>query len=742
MKKLSTQQLSVETRLAVLQKLTCLPTLSAKNLAQFTEHVEAMSVNKGEMLVSQGDAESGCFVLYQGQAVLMRKDSRGPQIYDKLQIGNSFGSLSIIAQQTPPLSLVMASEGVLLHLSKSLFLQCIMPHYRWTEISYAQAKASISQKQARWLDVRGKSEYDAGHLAGSLHLAWVYLHISLSRLQRLVRRFDPKQTYIVYSNQTQRAQAAALRLQEQGVKAYVLEGGLNAVPATALQLRPTDAGLQQQVSNARKAAKLRQLEQETETVEHNTEEQALNHTASLLAQVETEARRLDKTQQEREQLEKRLHFEQQQRIEEVQRRFEEKKSAERRELHQLFKAQLRAQLQDLQTDADQQLAEQRQLLGERLEQEKLERQQREQALEKARIRAATEANLLKVQRDAARAVADQQKADKQLLAKASKTKIVQYVPWVLGGFTLILLTFAVLTIGLWPVINGYEEDARHVYQTPASRSKTIISDASEAKSEAKHVEEDKKAILQHFTALAYYQDRLRNNQYGPLMAKLPAGRFIMGSPPAKPYPTEHPPTLIKLKSFSISIHEITFDDYRLFAHDTGFKLPDDRGWGQRRRPVINVSWEEAVAYTQWLSEQTGKTYRLPSEREWEYAASAGARSHYWWGNKIIEGYANCASCGNQLGGISTAIVGRFKENGFGLHDVLGNVMEWVLECKHPNYQDMPQQGHIWEGGDCTLRGVRGGSYRTYKRDLRLTRRAFYSPKARSDELGFRVVQID
>ena len=744
MKKLSAQQLNIETRLAVLQKLAWLPELPAENLIQLAQQLEAVTTNKGEILVSQGDSESGCFILYQGQAVLLRKDGRGPQIYDKLQIGDSFGTLAILAQQAPPLSLVMASDGVLLHLPKSLFLQYIMPHYHCSEMSYAKANKHILQKQASWLDVRRKSEYEAGHLSGSLHLAWPYLHICLPRLQRLVRRLDAKQNYVVYSNQTQRARAVALRLQEQGVNAYVLEGGLNAVPATALRLKHADAGLQQQVLNARKATKLHQLEQKniTSSRPHDIDTHALHHSADLLTQVEAEARRLENAQQERKKLEKRLHFEQQQRIEEVQRRFEEKKSAERRQLHQVFKAELRTKLKDLQSDANQQLAEQRKLLGGRLEREKLERQQREQELKKARNRVATEANLLKVQLNIARAMADKQKADKKLLTQAPKIKSTHYLPWILGSIALVLFSLAVLTIWLWPIAIEVEEDVAQTYRAPSSHKASQTSgDESKDTSITAVVEEDD-AVLQRFTALNYYQDRLKNNRFGPLMAKLPAGRFIMGSAPSKPYPAEHPPTPIQLESFSISIHEITFDDYRLFAHDTGRQLPDDRGWGRRGRPVMNVSWDEAMAYTQWLSEQTGKSYRLPSEREWEYAASVGTRTQYWWGNKIKEGYANCASCDSDWGSVGTAPVGKFAKNSFGLHDVLGNVMEWVLECKHPNYQDMPQEGHIWEGGDCSLRGVRGGSYRTYRNDLRLTHRKFYSPKARSDELGFRVVQID
>ena len=139
-------------------------------------------------------------------------------------------------------------------------------------------------------------------------------------------------------------------------------------------------------------------------------------------------------------------------------------------------------------------------------------------------------------------------------------------------------------------------------------------------------------------------------------------------------------------------------------------LADERGWGRGRRPVINVSWEDAVAYTKWLSGQTGERCRLPSEAEWEYAARAGSVTKYSWGNEIGSNQANCDVCGSQWDGKQTAPVGSFDPNGWGLHDLHGNVWEWVQDCWNGSYQGAPTNGSAWESGDCSRRVLRGGSW--------------------------------
>ena len=132
-----------------------------------------------------------------------------------------------------------------------------------------------------------------------------------------------------------------------------------------------------------------------------------------------------------------------------------------------------------------------------------------------------------------------------------------------------------------------------------------------------------------------------------------------------------------------------------------------------RRPVIKITWHQATDYAKWLSEQTGKRYRLPTEAEWEYAARAGTKSRYWWGNNLIKGMANCNGCGSDWDNKQTAPVGSFKPNPFGLYDTSGNVMEWVQDCWHKDYKGAPVDGSAWleaSGGDCNRRIIRGGSW--------------------------------
>ncbi|GEM_PF-869908 len=253
-----------------------------------------------------------------------------------------------------------------------------------------------------------------------------------------------------------------------------------------------------------------------------------------------------------------------------------------------------------------------------------------------------------------------------------------------------------------------------------------------------------------FQAIRIFQDPLKIKGTkakaftGPEMVELPAGSFLMGSSPQRPFFDEHPQFLINLQGFAISKYEITFEQYAMYAQATSRALPDDRHWGKGKQPVINVTWQEAKQYAQWLSEQTGHNYRLPSEREWEYAASAGINALYWWGNamKLEPPHANCADCGTSWSSKQPAPVGSLLPNPLGLYDMLGNVMEWTEDCMRQSYQDAPQTGNVWPGGNCAWRMARGGSYRRYSAEIRMTKRTKLPPEARSDELGFRVVRVE
>ena len=240
-----------------------------------------------------------------------------------------------------------------------------------------------------------------------------------------------------------------------------------------------------------------------------------------------------------------------------------------------------------------------------------------------------------------------------------------------------------------------------------------------------------------------FRDPLADGGEGPLMVVLPAGRFAMGclSNDSDCFNDEQPVHDVTLpNNFAMAVYEVTFAEYDRYVQATGVRRPDDRGWGRGNRPVIDVDWEEARAYARWLSEQTGHSYRLPTEAEWEYAARAGTTTKYSWGNEATPEQANYS--GNDRWE-NTAPVGSFPANGFGLYDMHGNVREWTQDCWHRSYDGAPTNGQAWEGangGDCDRRVVRGGSWFASPGNLRAANRDNYRVSHRGINLGLRLVQ--
>jgi formylglycine-generating enzyme required for sulfatase activity len=242
-----------------------------------------------------------------------------------------------------------------------------------------------------------------------------------------------------------------------------------------------------------------------------------------------------------------------------------------------------------------------------------------------------------------------------------------------------------------------------------------------------------------------FRDRMKTGTDGPEMIVIPAGKFRMGDIQGIGLNDEQPVHVVYIRRpFAVSRYEITFDQYDKFAKATGRSLPEDEGFGRGRRPVIRVSWNDAIDYTAWLTQQTGKRYRLPTEAEWEYAARGGTETAYWWGNEMKPGLANCISCGTRPEDRQTAPVGSFKPNPFGLFDTAGNVREWVQDCWHGNYQGAPSDGSAWEkdhNGNCNGHVHRGGAFRSVnKGNVRSSSRVMYRADARPDHVGFRLVR--
>jgi formylglycine-generating enzyme required for sulfatase activity len=230
----------------------------------------------------------------------------------------------------------------------------------------------------------------------------------------------------------------------------------------------------------------------------------------------------------------------------------------------------------------------------------------------------------------------------------------------------------------------------------------------------------------------------------PEMVVLPAGEFMMGSPQseAERNTDEGPRHKVTIaKPFAVGKFEVTFAEWDACVAAGGCKRrPDDAGWGRGRRPVIDVSWHDAKEYTAWLSRKTGRTYRLLSEAEWEYAARAGTTTRYAFGDTISSSQAKYGKVFGSDGG--TVEVGSFPANRFGLHDMHGNVEEWVEDNWHPDYKGAPIDGSVWPGGDVSMRVLRGSSFAGDSDSLRSGRRRSESHEdwARMLVFGFRVAR--
>ena len=265
------------------------------------------------------------------------------------------------------------------------------------------------------------------------------------------------------------------------------------------------------------------------------------------------------------------------------------------------------------------------------------------------------------------------------------------------------------------------------------------------------------------------------------MVSIPSGTFRMGDLSGEGDDDEKPVHSVTVPAFMMGKHEVTVGQFRRFVEATEYRTDAERNtdgkegcrtysagegwswtWGRSwrrpgyaiddKQPVVCVSWDDVQAFIAWLWEQTGESYRLPSEAEWEYVARAGSTTKYHFGN--IESqlcrFANHAddstdfdwrnkSCSD---GVSKrpAAIGSYQPNAFGLHDMHGNVNEWVQDCWNQNYSGAPSDGRTWTSGDCIQRGLRGGSWYNNIRSLRSADRHGYTRSHRYFTLGFRLAQ--
>lgn len=274
-------------------------------------------------------------------------------------------------------------------------------------------------------------------------------------------------------------------------------------------------------------------------------------------------------------------------------------------------------------------------------------------------------------------------------------------------------------------------------------TETVTKEAVEEKKEepvATTIETKPEAIEKKEAAAGKtIQDTLKSGGKAPVMVVIPAGEYQMGSTSSK-NSEERPRHDVSVKQFAASQYEITFAEYDIFAKATGRKIPDSLYLDRATHPVIYVSWDDAYYYTKWLSEETGEKYRLPTEAEWEYMASTGKKSTFWWGYDEEPNRAHCFGCGTGFDPRKPTKVGSFGANAFGLHDTSGNVSEWIHDCWHENYKGAPSSAEVWEGGDCSYRAVRGGAYSTPPQSIRNAKRDKFKSDKAYDHIGIRVVR--
>jgi formylglycine-generating enzyme required for sulfatase activity len=245
----------------------------------------------------------------------------------------------------------------------------------------------------------------------------------------------------------------------------------------------------------------------------------------------------------------------------------------------------------------------------------------------------------------------------------------------------------------------------------------------------------------------------------PEMLPIETGEFVMGQQPRRRERllawaglSDEPRRVVAIEQpYAIGRTEVTFAQWDACVADGGCGgySPSDHGWGRGARPVIEVSWDDAQSYLRWLSAKTGRSYRLPSEAEWEYAARAGTRTPYPWGRRPSYNQANfggeeCPPCEGETAGeddwMHTAPVASFPPNRFGVYDTSGNVYEWVEDClTWPEPDDVASAKAVRVDG-CASHVMRGGGWHSDPRRVSTFYRAYNPPNHRGDRIGFRVAR--
>jgi formylglycine-generating enzyme required for sulfatase activity len=196
---------------------------------------------------------------------------------------------------------------------------------------------------------------------------------------------------------------------------------------------------------------------------------------------------------------------------------------------------------------------------------------------------------------------------------------------------------------------------------------------------------------------------------------------------------------VTLAPFAVGMYEVSFNQYDSFCEATGREKPSDEEWGRGNRPAINVSWQDAMDFAQWLSNELGLSFSLPTEAQWEYFARAGTKGNYWTGKKLPPDAANCRDCGSRWDGKMTAPVGSFQPNPWGIYDTAGNVAEWTLDDWQPGYEGVPSDGSAWLNGSTGEKIYRGGAWEYPLEGLASATRDWAKKSDAFNTIGFRLV---
>jgi formylglycine-generating enzyme required for sulfatase activity len=231
----------------------------------------------------------------------------------------------------------------------------------------------------------------------------------------------------------------------------------------------------------------------------------------------------------------------------------------------------------------------------------------------------------------------------------------------------------------------------------------------------------------------------RDAEFAPWMITVPPGEFVMGENASDKFAndTERPAHRVEFSEiFALGKFPVTVGEFRHFRSD---HMPGEA----YNLPVISVSWHDAVAYCEWLTEKTARIYHLPHEAQWEFACRAGSQTPFSCGDGITLSSANFLfdENGIRVGTGLRSPEESYPPNKFGFHDLHGNVCEWVMDHWHPDYMGAPADGRAWIESGCDRHAIRGGAWDYLPSLLRSSWRDWRDSDFRSDNLGFRVAAI-